>query len=1113
MEEPRFFASFVHAHGLTAGPQVHAFNHAVQVGIPGVLRDSRYALSADDGVGAHFELRFSDPVFDVGPVAEYVHPATDAVRTARLNPQDMLGAGSNATYAVPLRCNVHVRYRNVAKTMHGITIAHLPVMVGSVLCGARDDLSRLPFAEREAQQGCFVIDGQKRVVTLQKIRAYNRITRTREAQAAGAGAGAGAAEQEDAARVLGAGWTVSITSWNPAAHAEAFEAESVFALHYVPQSGDIVVRHNALHARPTVTVSLLMLALGHVWTDAEADALAREHHALGVTLGTWRESGLRTQAEALDFIANRMVNTQGHLPESRRAKAREFLRVKMLPHAQKSGALEFVRLMLRELVRCVDRECLGAEAASRFADDPDDAADEAYRGVAEEYVDAFRWGLWQLMRDAARQVHMAGGHEHQLTALALEADKRIVNSTKITACVKNWLKLGLLKVHRKQAVAGTVDRLNLKSPLASISHMRVLLSTTVARGTAARLMHETKTGFKCPYETPDGERVGLTNHLALACVPTLPPPAGLTARIWTLLARTRKGDARVFVDGDFDPGLRVHAPDAVRALQRARELGAITPETCFEINSRLGHAVMVRTSAGRLVQPLIRGEFLSTLRDGHPKSWEWGFLEAGGAVEWVDAERMFAASAETAAMVVAADPGAFRTGVHTHAQLHATCVLGVAAATLPWLDMNQAPRNTYCTGMQKQGVARALMVRGAHRGALAEHTLVNAQAPLATTLLQRLVELPKMGHGTNAVVAVNLDANNQEDGAVVCQDAVDAGMFAVVRWETNTIEVDDAHEVVLDVVQVGQPINGEDGTVLVRKWDTTTNRDTSVRAKFTGKGRVHDVMVQPQSSKRVPHARVIRIVVRRTHALQVGDKMATAHGQKFTVCRIVPRTDMPFSLQTGTVPDIVLNAHCFPTRMTGASLFDLGASKAAAVSGTRADGTPFREHEDWTEILSAHGFSRDGCERFANPATGEIMPEALNVGIMYVLVECHFSTKSFARSVGPVDALLRQPVHGRDRHGGLQFGVMEYACLEARGCAGTVYDRSVAAADGALVGVCPGCHAFTWVNEHTREAARCLWCARAAGPALKPRTVVTKHTLVLLTQELMAMGVMVRAFC
>ena len=1109
----KFLDAFLKTHGLTRGAQVHGFNHAVWCGIPSIVEDARYSLDVPDGSGGRFEMSFSNAETDVGAATEFVDPKTKQVRKARVRPRELLGAGSNATYSVPLRCTVNVRYGNVKKTIERATIAHLPIMVGSVLCSASEkDDARIPFAEREAQQGYFVVDGQPRVVITQKIKAYNRVTRTRTAVGQ---VSETPGEEEDAARVLGAQWSVAITSWDPAAHAEAFESESIFALEYNPKTGDVVVKHNSLPEKSAITVSVLLLALGHVWTEAEADALTREHHALGTTLGKWRESGLRTQAEAVDFIGNRLVNTQGHLPEARRAKAREFLGTKMLPHAKRSGALEFVRYMLRDLVRCVDAERLGAQAASRLADDPDFAGDEQYRGVAEMYVDAFRMGLWQLVRDAREIVLKARGNPTALSSLALEADKRLVNSTKITACVKWWLKVGLLRVQRRAAMAGTVDRLNLKSPLASISHMRVLISQTAARSTAARQLHESQTGFKCPYETPDGDRVGLTTHLALGCVVSLPPPKTTLARIWNLLhTKTRRGECKVFVNGDFDKDLRVDATDASRVLSQARERAEIPPETCFEFSSRL-HAFAVRCNAGRLVQALVRGSYITKMRadPSHPKMWDWAFLEAQGAVEWCDANHLFDAEPR---VVVAASVEEFQPAKHTHAHVHPSAVLGAAAATLPWLNMNQAPRNTYCTGMQKQAVARAMLNSGGY--AHVEHTLMNPQAPLSTTAFQRLVELPKLGHGTNAVVAVNLDESNQEDAAVVCQDAVESGMFDVERWETYTIEVDDDRECIVSVVDVGDSVNGETADALLVKFERETARDSSVRVKFTGKGRVHQVSVQPQSSKRIPRARAFVIVLRRVHHLQVGDKMATPHGQKFTVGRIVPRVDMPFSLQTGMVPDIIVNGHCFPTRMTGASLNELGASKAAAVLGERADATPFlpkqqQQTGDWSSKLLGHGFSGDGAEAFANPHTGKLMPGVLNVGIMYVHVECHFSSKSFARSVGPVDALLRQPVHGRDRHGGLQFGVMEYACLEARGCAGAVQDRSVVAADSAVVGVCPTCRCFTWVNHVTRRPAACLWCSRSTVGAAPPRTVVTKHTLVLLTQELMAMGIRVGVDC
>ena len=1065
--------SFLEAHGLVSDVQVMAYNRALVEVLESVV-DPRFHVRVQGRMGApDFLMTFENPELEVGPKSR--------ADGRPLRPLAMLGGGSTSTYSVPLTSAVRVTWGSHTKLLPRVLLGYIPVMVGSRLCNTAGDQPKLELGEEEARRGFFVVHGHAKVVVSQKLRAYNRILRTRTLLT----------EPEDVTRVLGARWEVALTSWCPRAQTEAFEPESEFALVYDPRKGDIQVRHNSFQSEKSLTVSVVMLAMGHVWTEEEAQQLERDHPCMGVTLAQWRELGLRTAEEALAFVGSRLARGVEATAPMRRELARTLLQEKMLPHCRRGSPLAFVEYMLSELLRCVRAERRGAEAAVAEADDPDFAGEERVRGVGEMFVDQFRAGFFRLTRFVAAQLRDATENAPAMLAHVHGAGA-LIQPDKVTHAMEAWLANGMISVPRRAAVSGTVDRLNTKNHLASISHMRLITSKSLSRSSAAKQLHKTQAGFKCPYETPDGEKVGVTAYFALGAVLSTSPPDALEPLLWKILAfESAKGETRVVVDGDRWPTL-VDFRDALQRLEQARKRAAIPRDTCFHL-SRITRELHVRTSAGRIVQAVVR----VPLPQSAPFSWDWGTLEELDLVEWMDAARVWDSEP---GVVLAASPEFADPKEHTHAHLSAGAVLGVSASMMAYIDRNQAPRNTYGSGMQKQALAaRPITETGAP---LSEFELYTPHRSIASTDFMEASGLVEVGTGCNAIVLVYGDDDNQDDSAVLNKASVDRGMFHASRPFPATIGVDLAQEEIYTselvphgIVKVGDAVRG--GSVLVQKRVLGTKKDTSFLLKSTWEGVVESVRVEEESTKRRASSRIITIVIRRKHRPQVGDKMCIG-SQKFTISKIEEPQNLPVSVATGHPPDLVVNPNMMPSRMTGATLLELGNAKKACTQGERRTrSTPFLGLEPCFE---------EPLERFLNPITGHFIENALCVGIGYTHVLGHFATKSFARSRGPRDALTRQPVHGRDRNGGLQFGLQEYACLEAKGCSALVQDRNVWNADATMVGVCSSCSRFTFTKRDGTLAA----CPRC--PSATPRkSVISKHCFLLLANELRAMGIVVSA--
>jgi DNA-directed RNA polymerase I subunit RPA2 len=165
----------------------------------------------------------------------------------------------------------------------------------------------------------------------------------------------------------------------------------------------------------------------------------------------------------------------------------------------------------------------------------------------------------------------------------------------------------------------------------------------------------------------------------------------------------------------------------------------------------------------------------------------------------------------------------------------------------------------------------------------------------------------------------------------------------------------------------------------------------------------------------------------------IGDKFSSRHGQKGVLSILWPHEDMPFS-ESGIAPDIIINPHAFPSRMTIGMLVESMAGKSGALHGTYQDATPFTFHETGDKVsvdyfgeqLQAAGYNYYGSEALYSGVSGCVMQADLFIGVVYYQRLRHMvSDKYQVRATGPVNELTRQPIKGRKKGGGIRLGEME----------------------------------------------------------------------------------------
>jgi len=420
------------------------------------------------------------------------------------------------------------------------------------------------------------------------------------------------------------------------------------------------------------------------------------------------------------------------------------------------------------------------------------------------------------------------------------------------------------------------------------------------------------------------------------------------------------------------------------------------------------------------------------------------------------------------------------------------------------------------------------------------------QKPLGITRSMQYLHFRELPSGINATVAIACYSGyNQEDSILMNQSSIDRGFFRSVFYRSYRDEERklESHPGVSDadrserferpnretcegmkrcsydkldedgLVPPGTRISGEDiiigKTMPVdaqadEKMDASQaryqRRDKSTQLRSSEAGYVDQVLLTTNDSGR----KFVKVRVRSVRIPQIGDKFASRHGQKGTIGITYRQEDMPFSCE-GISPDIVVNPHAIPSRMTIGHLVECLLSKVSSLTGDEGDATPFTSVtvDEISRLLENFGYQKRGYETMYNGHTGRRMDAAIFLGPTYYQRLKHMvDDKIHARARGPVSLLVRQPMEGRARDGGLRFGEMERDCMISHGVASILREKLMDASDAFRVHVCDICGliAIANLNKGTYECRGCKNKTRISQ-------VFIPYACKLLFQELMAMQI------
>jgi len=1130
-----------------------------------VSPELQHMVGYNDEEDAETAFHESKPVFEIKFGQVYLSKPTTVEKDGTVTNMFPHEARlRNLTYSAPLYVDVTMnQYRvprdiniadpnedmgEVESTEHAKKefLGYVPIMLRSLFCVLSDkddaDLSDLGECIYD-QGGYFVINGSEKVIIAQERLSNNHVYAFRKKQP-------------------------SKFSWVIETRSQVENSTRPVSTLYIQmyqKGGRGAIEGNQIRStlpyiRTDVPVVIIFRALGYV---ADRDIIEHVVYDLtdGEMMDLFRPSleeafVIQRQEVALDFIGRR-GSARDVTKDDRIRYASAILQKEVLPHV---GTEEHCETKKGFFIGYAVHKLLSCKLGRAEEDDRDHFGKKRLDLAGPLLGGLFRLLFRKLTLDVRRHLQRCLDEGKHFNIGAAIKSNHVTDGLKYSLATGNWGDKGASAP--KAGVSQVLNRLTYAS---SLSHLRRCNTPLARTGKQAkpRQLHNTHWGMVCPAETPEGQAVGLVKNLALmayittgtAQVPVMEFLEEFSTENLTDILPSVVADpntCKIFVNGNWvgihrDPRALV---DTFRSLRRMVDIDA---EVSI-VRDIAAKEVRIYTDAGRICRPLyIVQEQQLVIKKQHilqlqglsgEKKLTWTDLLMDGIVEYIDTE-------EEETTMVAMDPldldsDESYSSTYTHCEIHPSMILGVCASIIPFPDHNQSPRNTYQSAMGKQAMGIYASNYQVRMDTMA-HVLHYPQKPLCTTRAMEFLHFRELPSGVNCIVGILIYTGyNQEDSLIMNQSAIDRGLFRSSYYRCY-IDQEKASSVgtmgtlnseifekptqdktrgmkhgeygKLDedgLVAPGTRVSGDD--VLIGKTaplDSTSNmpsrytkRDCSTSMKANENGIVDNVLISTTKEG----YRFTKVRIRNVRVPQVGDKFASRHGQKGTIGMTYRQEDMPFTVE-GIVPDIIVNPHAIPSRMTIAQLIECLLGKVVVFQGCEGDATPFTDVtvEDISTRLHAMGYQKFGNEHLFQGHTGRPMCARVFIGpTFYQRLKHLVDDKVHSRARGPVAMLTRQPLEGRSRDGGLRMGEMERDCLITHGCANFIRDRFFCNSDQYRIHICERCGLTAQAN-----LKKMTYECRTPACHDKPTTICQveiPYACKLLLQEMMSMCISTRIY-
>lgn len=1035
--------------------QLETYNRFILFDIDRIIRDEPY-LSVERKNGENYSLRF------YGSYVENPYFSNDD-RTKSLNyPKDC--RMKDLTY----ESNLYVQIEEQTTDRDGkilssinhnrILLAKIPTMLKSVCCNLTNLSSNRLFELSEDPNDCggyFIIHGKERVIVGQMRNSYNK----------------------------------PFTYWkNNELYCEmrSMSEESGHSVLVTLKISQTHISISIPHVKEWISLAIVLKAM-QIETFEDYETYISKNHL-------FKQYYTRMYMD----VYNLDMETAMKIIDEKTLKfnAQQILEVEMFPHLGICSNLEQRKQLLCYMIKIL---------FDVFSGNKTETDRDSYENKRVEFCGYLCADLFKLLyKKFLKILQSTMQKQHRIDLNSLNKQAGITSGMSYSFATGNWgvqrnnyIRTGVCQIPHPKV-----------SNIGMISSMRriVIPNGKEGKNNKIRQLHPSSIFFVCPYETPEGQSIGIVLNLAALC------HVSHRTNYLTILQMIKSihltvGSIKLFINGIF---IQCIAEPKVlyEQLRRWRFEKILAYDVTFSYDCDMFE---ILCDAGRLVRPILNCEKLYKLESQKT----WIDLENVGIIEYMCPNQI-------SNCVVAMNEIYLEKYDMKYMEIEPTTMMGIVAAQIPFSNHTQSPRVCYQSSMAKQAIGNVSNCQ--LKLETTSYMVDYPQKTLCDTKLNSSFQIEESANGVNALVAIACYSGyNQEDSMVINKSALERGLFCTQVMKTFTIEekiyLNVSHEKIClppfnkRKLHMNYEHLDENGIV---KMKTFVKKDDVIVGKVVNRFSKKDIMTTDESivvktgeegqvvkilKNYGKNGLLVKIVINSYRIPEIGDKFCSNIAQKGTCGMILNQEDMPF-LENGMVPDIIINPHCIPSRMTINQMMAciLGKIKCVSKSNTtRLDGTPFENLSfgQLCDLLSQEGYSRNGTETLYNGMTGERIKTMIFFGPTYYHRLKHLvSDKIHARAQGQVTSLTRQPNCGRSKNGGLRIGEMEKDSLLVHGVSKFINERMFESSDYFYIYVCNQCKIIS---------SNIVECHSCGGNVIHKCNI--PYACKLLLQELNGMGI------
>eukprot|EP01132_Coremiostelium_polycephalum_P001511 gene1511-1903_t len=1100
-EKWKLVPAFLKCRGLVK-QHIDSFNYFVNVEIKNIVRANERITTEVD---PQFFARFTDIKVGKPCLMDNQQFGNYSVTPNQCRLRDL-------TYSAPILVTLVYSRNKLVVTKPNVMIGRIPIMLRSSNCvlanQSHDELARLGECPMDPG-GYFIVRGNEKVILNHEQLSKNRIIIETDSKGL------------------------------PSSSVTSSTHERKSRTNITLKNDRLYLKHNTFGE--DIPVVIVLKGMG-VETDQEVAQLVGSDElfldAIAPSLEECSKCGVHTTAQALEYLGNRIKVLRkpwGAAKKTKSEEARDILAGTILNHVPVRRynfrlKVIYISLMIRRIIMA---------SKDRQFDDKDYYGNKRIelsgQLISLLFEDLFKKFQFELKKSTDQAISKSLRAEQFDFSRLIRTDT--ITNGFIHAISSGQWNLKRFKMERS-GVTQVLSRLSYISALGMMTRIQSQFEKT-RKISGPRSLQPSQWGMLCPSDTPEGEACGLVKNFALMTHVTTDesdrPLLRLAYNLGVqdiLLVTGEELNSRnsylVLLNGQII-GIHNSADYFVDTMRKMRRASRIR-EFVSICKNRAQKTISIACDGGRLCRPFIIVEnkrprvtqtHINDLKDGL-RTFD-DFVKEG-LIEYLDVNEendSFLAWNETAI-----------NDQTTHMEIEPFTLLGCVAGLIPYPHHNQSPRNTYQCAMGKQAIG-AIAYNMFTRIDTLLYLLVYPQRPLCQTRSIEITNAFRCPAGHNATVAVmSYSGYDIEDALVMNKASLDRGFGRCIVFKKTIASLKKYSNetsdrifppnqenmrmpkfAILDQDGIAKPGElAQKAQVLINKYSPLNTVDavrdpehvpdsgyksSYVGYKYDNPAFVDKVLLTNGDDDQL----LVKLLMRSTRRPELGDKFSSRHGQKGVCGIIVKQEDMPFS-DLGICPDIIMNPHGFPSRMTIGKMIELLAGKAGVLTGKFGYGTCFGGDKvaDISKVLISKGFSYGGKDYVTSGVTGEPLQCFIFFGpIFYQKLKHMVLDKMHARARGPTVTLTRQPTEGRARGGGLRLGEMERDCLIGYGASALIMERLMISSDRFTCYVCKKCGFLGYEG----------WCQYCKS-TLNVSTLQIPYACKLLFQELQSMNIVPR---